>query len=100
MFRNAYVSFELPSRWSCRLENTAWICRYAITKKCASKTAKSRRCRAQRKKTKEAIIILAAKEVGPKDNLKAYYNYLVKLRPIVTRTGKTFHIKTHPFQGY
>ena len=88
MFRNSYVSFELPSRWSCRLENTAWICRYIINTKCAQKMANGKSCRAQKNKTKEAIIILAAKEIGPKDNLKAYYKYLMKTRPIVTQTGK------------
>ncbi len=90
IFRNAYVSFKLPARWSCRLENTAWICRYAIDRRCIgkSKRAASKACGSQKKKTREAIIILAAKEVGPKDNLKAYYNHLMKTRPIVTRSGK------------
>ncbi len=88
VFRNSYVSFELPSKWNCYLENTAWICRYAISKKCLGAKSSSKSCKAQRKKTREAIIILAAKEVGPKDSFKAYYQHLKTPRPIVTKKGK------------
>ena len=88
VFRNSYVSFELPSKWDCYLENTAWICRYAISKKCLGAGAKTKSCKAQRKKTKEAIIILAAKEKGPKDTFKGYYTHLKTPRPIVTKAGK------------
>lgn len=88
VFRNSYVSFELPSKWNCYLENTAWICRYAISKKCLGGKSNTKSCKAQRKKTREAIIILAAKEVGPKDSFKEYYNHLKTPRPIVTKKGK------------
>ena len=88
VFRNSYVSFELPSKWDCYLENTAWICRYAISKKCLGGKAKSKSCQAQRKKTREAIIILAAKEKGPKDSLLEYDKHLKTPRPIVTKKGK------------
>ena len=97
-FRNSYVSFELPDRWDCYLENTAWVCRYAISKSCIGPKASSKTCKAQRKKTKEAIVILTAKEVGPKDSYKVYYNHLKKSRPIVTKKGrrsnsKIIHVK-------
>ncbi len=88
VFRNSYVSFELPNKWDCYLENTAWICRYAISKKCLGANSKSKICQDQRKKTREAIIILAAKEKGPKDSFKEYYNHLKTPRPIVTKQGK------------
>ncbi len=88
VFRNSYVSFELPNRWDCYLENTAWICRYAISKVCLGAGANKKECAEQRKKTKEAIIILAAKEVGPKDSFKEYYNHLKAPRPIITKGGK------------
>jgi hypothetical protein len=88
VFRNSYVSFELPNKWDCYLENTAWICRYAISKKCLGKNSNSVICKDQRKKTREAIIILAAKEKGPKDSFKEYYNHLKTPRPIVTKQGK------------
>lgn len=93
VFRNSYVSFELPSKWDCYLENTAWICRYAISKKCLGKNSSSKICKAQRKKTKEAIIILAAKEVGPKDSFKAYYDHLKKPRPIIMSGNKRSNSK-------
>lgn len=97
-FRNSYVSFELPSKWDCYLENTAWVCRYAISKSCIGPKASTKTCQAQRKKTKEAIIILSAKEVGPQDSFKVYYDHLKKPRPIVTRKGrrtksKIIHVK-------
>ncbi|MCB0378196.1 MAG: hypothetical protein KDD33_06865 [Bdellovibrionales bacterium] len=98
VFRNSYVSFELPPKWDCYLENTAWVCRFAIEKSCLGPKAASKTCEAQRKKTKEAIIILTAKEVGPKDSFKGYYDHLKQPRPIVTRKGhratsKIIHVK-------
>ena len=53
-FRNAYVSFELPPNWNCKLEGSEWVCENDFSAK-----------------TKEAIIILTAKEVGPTDTLPA-----------------------------
>lgn len=105
VFRNSYVSFELPNKWDCYLDNTAWICRYAISKKCQGKGSASKSCKAQRKKTKEAIIILAAKEVGPKDSYKEYYNHLKTPRPIVTKKGKRskskiIHVKPSTIQRH
>src|SRR6185312_5686077 len=44
-FRNAYVSFELPPNWNCKLEGSEWVCENEFSNK-----------------TKEAIIILTAKE--------------------------------------
>lgn len=81
VFRNAYVSFELPSRWKCVLEETEWVCRSQFAGK-----------------DKEAIIILTAKEVGPNDSLQEYNDFLKKPRTLMTRTGsqvtsKVFHNK-------
>jgi hypothetical protein len=59
VFRNAYVAFELPDTWNCKLEHTEWICRSETTND-----------------AKEAIIILTAKEVGPTDSLAAYAQHL------------------------
>jgi hypothetical protein len=98
VFRNSYVSFELPAKWDCYLENTAWICRYAISKSCLGANSSSKTCEEQRKKTKEAIIILAAKEVGPNDSFKAYYDHLKEPRPIIMSdnkrsSSKVIHLK-------
>ena len=71
VFRNSYLSFELPDKWDCYLENTAWVCRYAISKNCLGPNSSTPTCEEQRKKAREAIIILAAKEVGPKDSFSA-----------------------------
>jgi LPXTG-motif cell wall-anchored protein len=71
LFKNAYVSFQLPSRWNCHLEKTEWICR--------SSHAKDKR---------EAIIILTAKEVGPQDSLPIYTNYLKQPKTVPGRGGK------------
>jgi hypothetical protein len=59
LFRNSYVSFELPPNWKCQVEETEWVCQ-------ALNTNKSR----------EAVIILTAKEVGPMDSLHAYSTHL------------------------
>jgi hypothetical protein len=59
VFRNAYISFELPDTWRCNLEQTEWVCRSEQTKE-----------------SKEAIIILTAKEVGPTDTYPLYQAHL------------------------
>lgn len=59
VFRNAYVAFELPDTWKCTLEHTEWVCRSE-----------------SEKESKEAIIILTAKEVGPTDSFEAYTQHL------------------------
>lgn len=58
-FRNAYISFELPPNWNCTLEQTEWVCRSESNKD-----------------SKEAIIILTAKEVGPTDSIQLYEQHL------------------------
>jgi len=58
-FRNAYISFELPPNWNCSLEQTEWVCRSESNKE-----------------SKEAIIILTAKEVGPTDSIQLYEQHL------------------------
>lgn len=59
VFRNSYISFEMPETWKCTLENTEWVCRAEMAKE-----------------SKEAIIILTAKEVGPTDTFDAYMAHL------------------------
>jgi hypothetical protein len=50
---------ELPEIWKCGLEQTEWICRSNIDKE-----------------SKEAIIILTAKEAGPMDSMEEYEKHL------------------------
>ena len=64
VFKNAYVSFELPETWNCKLEHTEWVCRSEVAKE-----------------AKEATIILTAKEIGPVDTLDQYASYLSKPIP-------------------
>lgn len=71
LFRNAYISFELPPDWECKLDGTEWVC--------VSKYAKQ---------SKEAIIILAAKEAGPADNFSAYKEHLKTPRTLHDKSGK------------
>lgn len=71
-FRNAYVSFELPPNWNCKLEGSEWVCDNQFSQK-----------------TKEAIIILTAKEVGPTDTLQAYMAHLQTPRQIQGKNGPT-----------
>ncbi len=70
IFRNAYVSFELPETWKCMLEHTEWVCRSEIDKE-----------------SKEAIIILTAKEVGPTDSFEAYIQHLSTPQTNSEKTG-------------
>jgi hypothetical protein len=69
-FTNSYVSFELPDKWNCSLEQTEWVCS-------PGSPAES----------PQAIIILTAKEVGPSDSLPAYKAHLMTPKQITGRAG-------------
>lgn len=75
VFRNAYVSFELPDKWECSLQQTEWVCR-------TTNPATDKR---------EAIIVLTAKEVGPSDSIPAYEEHLRKPRTIMGRSGQALN---------
>lgn len=76
LFRNAYVSFELPPNWNCNLEGTEWVCTNQFEQQ-----------------SKEAIIILTAKEVGPTDTIAAYQGHLEAPRMINGVDGKPVQSK-------
>ncbi|MBX3041965.1 MAG: hypothetical protein KF789_14760 [Bdellovibrionaceae bacterium] len=76
VFRNAYIAFEMPETWKCNLEVTEWVCRAE-----------------QGKESKEAIIILTAKEVGPSDSFPLYENHLNQTIPLKLKTGATAESK-------
>ena len=58
-FYNSYVSFAMPPDWDCQLEATAWVCRDTDDVL-----------------AKRSIMILTAKDVGPRDSLKIYEDHL------------------------
>lgn len=91
LWRNAYVSFEMPDTWNCVLEQTEWVCRSTDPKE-----------------SREAIIILTAKEVGPMDTFEAYTTHLntaqqVSYRNMGTSTSrivyqaKRVNVNEHPW---
>ncbi|MBT4760829.1 MAG: hypothetical protein HOO06_03945 [Bdellovibrionaceae bacterium] len=87
-FRNSYISFDLPSNWDCKLEGTESVCFSKFNKK-----------------SKEAIIILTAKEAGPNDHLNYFYTYLKKPRTIPNRKNvpimsKVVHVKQRQIQNH
>ncbi len=59
LFSNSYVSFELPTNWTCTQEGYEHVCVNKFSKK-----------------EKEAIIILTAKKKGPQDSLPNYEVHL------------------------
>ncbi len=70
-FKNAYISFEIPERWQCILEATEWVCRSQ-----------------DGNESKEAIIVLTAKEVGPSDSLQIYEGHMKAPIKTTTKTGE------------
>lgn len=72
-FRNSYIEFELPPRWTCQSEHTEWICRNSIIKK---------------ELKKQAVIIFTAKEVGVEDTIANYKEHLNKVKMIQGPKGK------------
>lgn len=83
LFSNSYVSFQLPPNWDCKVAGTEWVCRSSLGDE-----------------SKQAIIVLTAKEVGPNDNFSYYQQYLKTPKTPKNRDGsvatqsKIFHLKT------
>jgi len=71
-FKNAYISFEILDTWKCKLEQTEWVCRSEDLQE-----------------SKEAVIILTAKEKGPSDSFPIYTEHLVKPIALNSKTGAT-----------
>lgn len=71
LFRNAYVQFDLPDLWDCKMEGTEWVC--------SSRNAND---------AKESTIILTAKEVGPQDTFEEYQRHLKTPRDVKLLNGK------------
>jgi LPXTG-motif cell wall-anchored protein len=74
LFKNSYVSFELPPHWTCKTEVTEWVCISQYNQK-----------------SKEAMIILTAKEKGPTDSLEQYETYLKGIHSIPSKRGTTLN---------
>ena len=71
-FRNDYVTFELPAGWKCALKQAEFICR-------SGKPGAD---------TREAVIILTAKETGPMDSLQGYEAHLRRPVQMHTKSGR------------
>ena len=70
-FTSQFCEFELPSGWTCNLEGSEWVCQSENVNR-----------------TKEAIIILAAKLRGTDDSLDKYNAYLKKGKSFTLPGGK------------
>ena len=77
-FKNSYINFSLPDKWKCVSSKTEWICQ-------DTDAGRSR----------EAIIILTAKQVGPKDSLDEYINYLSQPKRVPGAPGPS-EIRVRP----
>ena len=80
-FQNAYLSFDLPPNWNCTMEQTEWICISQYSQR-----------------SKEAMIILTAKQVGPTDSFDRYNSKLKTIRTLPNAKGlptqsKVIHVK-------
>lgn len=78
-FRNSYISFDIPERWNCNIEQTEWVCRSDDSKE-----------------SRESIIILTAKEVGPTDTYALYEGHLIS--PIVLKRPQGQASFSKPFK--
>ena len=105
-FKNSYIQFRLPHRWSCGLNNAVWICRYGISSHCQKNPGKPS-CKIQIKKSKEAMAIFTAKEASSLDKLNSYllaFKNPRKIKAVKTSKktsqsrvihAKTVNIKNH-----
>jgi len=83
IFRNSYISFELPDNWRCTMEGTEWTCFNNLNKK-----------------NKDAVIIFTAKEAGPGDTLANYEAQLKKQRTIPGANKKPVPSKVQYVKRY
>lgn len=60
-FVNNFIEFNVPDSWGCSESGQTWLCQPLDPKK-----------------TKEAVIVMAAGSQGPGDNLQEYNDYLSK----------------------
>jgi hypothetical protein len=70
-FSNQFTEFELPPGWTCNLEAAEWVCQNLDPAK-----------------SKEAIIVLAAKLKGDQDSLDQYLSYLKATKTFTSVSGK------------
>jgi hypothetical protein len=68
LFRNSYITFELPHGWDCKAVETEWVCR-------PREVETARR----------TIVVLTAKVRGPNDRMDFYEDYLGTPRPPTVR---------------
>lgn len=71
-FKNAYISFEMLDTWKCKLEQTEWVCRSEDPQE-----------------SREAVIILTAKEKGPTDTYPIYLDHMGKPMTMNLKSGGT-----------
>lgn len=84
VWANAYLNFEIPDRWKCVLEQTEWVCRSE-----------------DNKESKEAVIILTAKEAdGTTDTFPKYEDHLSKPITVPLRGGGTEFSKVYKKPEY
>ena len=97
VFKNSYVQFNMPDRWNCELKGRAYLCRHRVSKACKiDKTPPA--CKVEIKKSREAVIVLTAKEKSGVDSIQNYQQYLGDSRVIegpngVTNQSKVIHNK-------
>ncbi|MFH1223766.1 MAG: hypothetical protein V1647_05440, partial [Pseudomonadota bacterium] len=86
-FANNYVEFDLPEKWTCRLEGGQHICQPI-----------------NRDQQKEAIIVMAAKYKGPEDDMERYKSRLSEKREVKDIKGNKYastvkYTKFTPIRG-
>lgn len=70
IFKNSYISLDLPTNWNCFAQDTEWVCHEK-----------------NKKKNNEAIVVIVAKQKGLKDHLRHYTSHLKKPKSIRTKSG-------------
>lgn len=102
IFQNSFIKFNLPAQWACELDQKAYICRHKVASSCQNQP-KDHTCQTQIKKSREAIIIFAAKEKSSIDSLKAYKKQMATPKSLTiggnTTQSKIIHNKAVKING-
>ncbi len=87
-FHNSYLEFELPDQWDCKMRKKAYLCRHRVSKICRA-DGTSAECKQQIKKSREAIIVMSAKEKSSVDSLAEFQKHFGESRKLDATGGTT-----------
>lgn len=78
----------MPNRWNCEMHKKAYLCRHRVAKSCkANPTTPD--CKKQIKKSREAVVVISAKEKSKLDSISEFHKHFGEARKMNAAGGTT-----------